>query len=530
MDIEQALHQLQQAQNDPQALTIATSQIACAALDPQLFEILEAAAIPHWFDADILAHLMQVDHETANSWLELLIKLPMVESYAARQAWNVHETTRLAIRAKLATEEKARFKQCSERCSDYFHADTAAEVTERIYHQLAGGCPGTDQNLLALYHGWRKSGRYDAHQALALVLRELLDAGLLDGVALARTLVVNGWIRESRLSVTTAEQMARTAVQLFMQVGDEYGEADAREWLGRTLQTEGYSEQALGEFNKQLDIMYRLTQRHPDNSDFQLDLSASHSNIGGVLKAQGNLAEALQTYQAEMDIMRHLTERDPNNSDWQRELSISYNNMGRVLQAQGNLAEALAAYQAQMEILRDLTERDPNNSNWQRDLSISHCDIGGVLQAQGNLAEALTAYKVLMDILRNLTERDPNNSNWKLDLSLSHNNMGRIIHAQGNLSAALIAYQTGMDILNDLTERDPNNSDWQQGLSLSHYCLATVLEEQGWLDEAMKHREADLKIAERLVTLDPSNVQWQQDDEASRDAWANLRQRIAAEK
>ena len=48
--------------------------------------------------------------------------------------------------------------------------------------------------------------------------------------------MILGWIRESRMPLTQANSMARQAITLLVEGGDEYGEADAREWLGRALQ------------------------------------------------------------------------------------------------------------------------------------------------------------------------------------------------------------------------------------------------------------------------------------------------------
>jgi len=88
-----------------------------------------------------------------------------------------------------------------------------------------------------------------------------------------------------------------------------------------------------------------------------------------VLQAQGQLAKALAEYQAAKQIMQRLHERDPENTDWQSDLSVSHNNVGSVLQAQGQLAKALAEYQSDEEIMQRLHERDPENTDWQRDLS-----------------------------------------------------------------------------------------------------------------------------------------------------------------
>ena len=494
MDFEQALQQLKQAQDDPQALTVATAQIVCARSHPKLFEILEAAAIPHWINAEILAALLQTDTVTASDWLEMLIQLPMVETFSSRQAWNVHETTRLALRTTLAKNDPERFRTFTRLAANHFSGSEDALRIEHIYHRLEGTETGADKQLNDLYQEWRRNGRYETQQSLALVLEELLRSDLISGGALARTLVVLGWIRQSRMPLTLADSLARQAVALFVEAGDEYGEADARDWLGRTLQSEGKLADALREFQKQMEIMRRLTERDPDNTDWLRDLSISHNNVGRVLQDQGNLAGALREFQAYMDIMRRLTERDPDNTDWQRELSVSHNNVGRVLQDQGNLAGALKEFQAYMDIMRRLTERDPDNTDWLRDLSVSHNNVGRVLQAQGNLAGALKEFQAGMDIRRRLTERDPDNTGWLRDLSVSHNNVGRVLQDQGNLAGALKEFQAYMDIMRRLTERDPDNTDWLRDLSVSHNNVGRVLQAQGNLAGALKEFQACMDI------------------------------------
>ncbi len=74
--------------------------------------------------------------------------------------------------------------------------------------------------------------RYPSNHWL-LVLEELLRSDLLRGTALARTLVVLGWIRQSRMPLKLADSLAHQAVALFIEAGDESGEADARQWLGQ---------------------------------------------------------------------------------------------------------------------------------------------------------------------------------------------------------------------------------------------------------------------------------------------------------
>ncbi len=97
---------LQKAQGDQQTQLIVTARFACMAEDESLFPVLEAAVIPHWFDKNIIAGLLETDMKPPRiGCLERLKRIPMVESFAQRNGWNVHEATRLAIRRHLAATE-----------------------------------------------------------------------------------------------------------------------------------------------------------------------------------------------------------------------------------------------------------------------------------------------------------------------------------------------------------------------------------------------------------------------------------------
>ena len=134
----------------------------CPDSHPKLFEILEAAAIPHWFNAEILAALLQTDTVTAAGWLARLIQLPMVETFSARQAWNVHETTRLALRTTLVKNDPERFQTLTNLAANYFSAADDVQQIEQIYHRLAGSGSGAVKQLLDHYYEWHLNGRYDA--------------------------------------------------------------------------------------------------------------------------------------------------------------------------------------------------------------------------------------------------------------------------------------------------------------------------------------------------------------------------------
>ena len=82
MTFDEIIARLQEAKGDPEQLALAAVDVTLARRDERLREALEAAAIPHWFDERILAHLLDADPAEAAILRERLVALPMVESFA----------------------------------------------------------------------------------------------------------------------------------------------------------------------------------------------------------------------------------------------------------------------------------------------------------------------------------------------------------------------------------------------------------------------------------------------------------------
>src|SRR5262249_3447018 len=135
LDFADAIDRLRAAQGDPEKLTLATVSVILTA-HPQLEPVFETAAVPHWFDANILAALLEADNEKAHHWLAELKILPMVEEYAARGGWNVHEATRLALRNRMSASTPERFRMLSARAAACFAGDEPPMRVESLYHRL----------------------------------------------------------------------------------------------------------------------------------------------------------------------------------------------------------------------------------------------------------------------------------------------------------------------------------------------------------------------------------------------------------
>jgi len=113
MDFEHALEVLKKADGDEASVRLASVDLQFPDLSEteraRLREALEAAAVPHWFDDKILAALLNVASDDAAQTSVRLRQLSVVEPFSARGpiASNVHEKSRLALRARMKKEVPA---------------------------------------------------------------------------------------------------------------------------------------------------------------------------------------------------------------------------------------------------------------------------------------------------------------------------------------------------------------------------------------------------------------------------------------
>ena len=108
-------------------------------LAPELAETVRARAIPHWFDAPLLAALLELPADEAERRYATLQEMPFVQAVGDR-GHALHELTRRLLLDELWVERLADFRAWSRRAAECFDgqadADEAARI-EAIYHWLA---------------------------------------------------------------------------------------------------------------------------------------------------------------------------------------------------------------------------------------------------------------------------------------------------------------------------------------------------------------------------------------------------------
>ena len=209
--IEERLHRLTLAQRDPEAMALIALDylldVQPAARRAELRAAIEAAAVPHWFDVRLLAHLLDVPKPAARDLCDDLRAFPMIEAFPGRNGgtFNVHETTRNALRKQLRNTDSARLKLLSAKTLDLIRSGNEPNnVAERLYHKLVAQPHDAAEECQELFRGFPNTAHIAVQESVRIALEELERNGMLEGRPRAEALLLIGWVSiRSRRSEST---------------------------------------------------------------------------------------------------------------------------------------------------------------------------------------------------------------------------------------------------------------------------------------------------------------------------------------
>ncbi|MCB0033666.1 MAG: hypothetical protein KDE51_06600, partial [Anaerolineales bacterium] len=222
-----------------QRLTNATSdeerqlivlEFSLSALPEAVQTAVQAAAIPHWFDALFLDALLEDDVREAfksQDGFETLVALNFVELTPGR-GYSIHEQTRqLLLKQLWQKETRSHFRTLSRRAADYCktqNLDDPEWQIERIYHLLVGDpSVGSAELRQALAHWYRFDQQaYEQAERLLRVAREHADAErILNNEA--------GWVRMWQANINLLYKKSKSAAAQLEQVNWENEDSSTTE-------------------------------------------------------------------------------------------------------------------------------------------------------------------------------------------------------------------------------------------------------------------------------------------------------------
>lgn len=234
---EDFLAQLQHATTDDEREGLVL-QFSLAALAAEVREAVQVSAVPHWFDRELLAALMEQPLPAAQTLLRHLTELSFIEAFPGR-GHNVHQRTRAAVLKRLWQDDRARFRQLSSRAAGHCRAqdrEVAAWQIEWVYHLLIASPEEGYNRFESAADEWVSSYAYDRVEALVGTAEEHAEAGRLSEFGVALTRYWRARVHHSYSRFSMARESYEDAAQRFHELAEESREGWALYGAGTMAQ------------------------------------------------------------------------------------------------------------------------------------------------------------------------------------------------------------------------------------------------------------------------------------------------------
>jgi len=487
-DLQDFLKRMQAAGSDEERAWL-TTEYLLQSLPFDLRQMAWAAAVPHWFDAEILAALRPELKEQAETLYIQLQSLPFVEPFQGR-GHNVHELTRRLMLGQLWQECRDEYVELSQRAADYFAPHTlSSQSLAELLQKLKPGSPEeqraevlktfpdqAETSLKAdprlqiehIYHlliadpergaaqvrqrglEWHDEMDYTYVNLIALsrAVREHAEAGRVAGEG-------KDWGLYWEAVAATAQYEYSTAIKVYsILLNSSATELKARAFwrlgdvhvqLSELPQARGRYEEALG--------LYRAIGAKLGEANCIQSLGDVHVRLSELPQARGRYEEALGLYRAIGDKLGE--------ANCIQSLGDVHVRLSELPQARGRYEEALGLYRA---IGAKLGE-----ANCIQSLGDVHFQLAEYPQARGRYEEALGLFRAIGAKL--------GEANCILRLGDVHVRLSELPQARGRYEEALGLFRAIGDKLGE--------ANCIQSLGDVHFQLAEYPQALGRYEEAL---------------------------------------------
>jgi tetratricopeptide (TPR) repeat protein len=316
---------------------------------------------------------------------------------------------------------------------------------------------GEDADLKA-QHPWLRDQLshlidLQAHPASLSLLRSAGVAASFEGQhgSLARALAFMQQIFQAQEVCLTANpessEAARDMSASLQKLGDF--------WVARGQS--GDTEQALGCFQRCLEISERLLVSNPESDDAIKNVSVSLNKLGEFLLDHGQSSDAQQVFlycQRSLDMSEQLLAINPKSVQAVRDVSVSLNKYGDFLVSRGHPGDeqqALGCFQRSLEMREQLLVNNPQSTEVVRDVVVALERVSAILAARlGEEQDALALQLRALGLALQLQKRNSGSYYHQRTAAISYLLSGQRAQAAHNPSLADQYQRDGFGVLDAL--------------------------------------------------------------------------------
>ncbi|HET8774685.1 MAG TPA: hypothetical protein VFP80_12865 [Thermoanaerobaculia bacterium] len=522
MNFDEQLERIRAAGTDPQAQALATLDIVLSGRPPELLRALEAAAIPHWFDETILAAIVDPDlRAAAPEWFRAVTELSAVEPFRTRRgAYNVHESTRLALRRRLNTASHERFIELTRRAAAAFSDPSTPVRIERMFHSLAEK-PDEAANELRRLEFELRANPEDA-LALASVLREYARDPSWSPAVRGWSLIIQTMAQADYVTVDEALGYARQARDCFVAAGSLVGQALAHIRIGDHLlsrQKAGDLELARASHETALDLTETIVRQQPDSLDTAAYRALALQQAGQYYQLFGQGPDrnrALDMLRQANEIRERVYSAKPDDIRAARSVSISLSYLGKAYldRDEGpDYEPARLALERALEISESILSKRSINAQAVRDVGVAATSLADLLVERrygGDLQRALALYQRSLELSERLYVENPVSVTAARDLALDLMRVGDFLlkrDTNDDFDIALSSFERALEITERLWSSDPASFDIARDAVYVLDRLATLHRApRGNPGRALEYSLRELEVTTQLREANPQST------------------------
>lgn len=454
------LYRLSQTQSDDERTWLVTeSLLQTLSLDIQ--SLLWAAAIPHWFDIDILSALRPEITDRLESLYEQLQRLSFVELFPGR-GYNIHDKTREVMLTRLWQSNQSEYVELSAKAALYFSAqvDTYKKI-ESIYH-LAISEQDHASDVIWNYTSTLESNFQ--YVELDALVNLLLEHDVYHRLNIPIKAVIYYWKgKASKRIYENNEALAnyKQAISLFRETGNVLGEASAQKSLGDALKFLNRMEEALESYERAI-VLFRKARNCVGEANVIKLVGDTLEFLGRREEALLKYEEAIRIFRSEddslgeantltaiSDLMYTLGQKDNALARSQEAISLfegadsrlveasAFTTFGDVLQCLDRMDEALEKYGRAKKIAQVVGDR-------LEEAKILKA-VGDVLELLRRKDEALSNFRKAIGIFRDI--------GYRLGEANTLISVGNVLHSSDKENPALASYEKAAEIFHSIGYR-----------------------------------------------------------------------------
>lgn len=472
-----------------------------------LKEALIAASIPHWFNSEIIAHLLETSIDKASFFISQLSYLPIIEPFPARgeDSLNIHEKSRLLIRKYLLTKTPSKFTSLSHSAALFFSEQNSAHYKiEQIYHKLAAQAESAADELELLFRNFVADSQSDHRSALVGSIEELEETQSLPDAARAVVLCCIGFYKLRIGAGEALDDIGATALRLAEQADRPIMIAEAKCLIGDIASARGDMLKALESYEDFSILFDQIVAQNAENSLWTREQAIAKSKLASFFETVGRFQDSKDHFEQSNRIIEGLISKYPERQGFVAELGMGKGSLGNLLRKMGKIDNALTLLNEAVEQIEGIYEA--SNLDLSRDLGVLYTWRADAFKEHNKRKEALDDYRKSFVIFNHLISNNPHNRDWQAHYGVTCANIAQIIFSEGNIQEARKNIDKYLKTFTHLHLSDPKNIKWSRELAVAHWDLSKLCQAQGRRRESLDHAKSAVAILTSLTESCPEVV------------------------